>query len=72
MERYISKQERAQYEESVKYYRDIKNVVDTSHEEGREEERIAVIKRGLAKGYSVEIIANMTGLSEEKIRKLSL
>ena len=36
--RYISKQECAQYEESVKYYRDIKNVVDTSHEEGREEE----------------------------------
>ena len=72
----FSKQERAQYEESVKYYRDIKNVVDTSHQEGREEgrtaEQLEIAKRGLVKGYSIEIIADMTGLSEEEVRKLSL
>ncbi|WKN44105.1 Rpn family recombination-promoting nuclease/putative transposase [Tunicatimonas pelagia] len=70
----FNKQERASYEESVKYYRDIKNVVDTSHqegkEEGKEEERIEVAKRGLAKGYSTEVISDMTGLSTEEIEKL--
>ena len=53
----FSKEERVQYENSVKYYRDIKNVVDTSHEEGREEgrvegreeERVEVARRGIAK-----------------------
>lgn len=30
----FSKEEREAYEESLKYYRDIKNVVDTSREEG--------------------------------------
>lgn len=44
--------------------------VDTSHEEGRQEERIEMAKRGLAKGYSIEIIADMTGLSEEEIHQL--
>ena len=29
--------EKARYEESLKYYRDLKNVVDTSFEEGKEE-----------------------------------
>ena len=65
----FSKQERASYEESVKYYRDIKNVVDTSHQEGKEEERIRTAKRGLTKGYSTEIISDMTGLSAEEIEK---
>ena len=33
----FSKEEKEAYEESLKYYRDIKNIVDTSREEGREE-----------------------------------
>ncbi len=32
--------ERTKYEESLKYYRDLKNVVDTSFDEGREEGKI--------------------------------
>ena len=70
----FSKQERASYEESIKYYRDIKNVVDTSHQEGREEgkeeERIETARRGLAKGYSTEVVSDMTGLSVEEVEKL--
>ena len=66
----FSKKQRAQYVESVKYYRDIKNSIDTSHEKGREEERLAIARRGLAKGYAIEVIADMTGLSPEDIRKL--
>ncbi len=33
-------EEREAYEESLKYYRDLKNVVDTVNEEGREEGRM--------------------------------
>lgn len=36
----FSPKEREAYEESLKYYRDIKNVVDTSREEGRIEGKI--------------------------------
>ena len=67
----FSKEERTQYEKSIKYYRDIKNVVDTSHEEGREEERIEVARRGVSEGYPIEMIAKMTGLSEEEVKKLT-
>jgi len=35
----LNKQEREQYEESLKYYNDLKNSLDTSKEEGREEIR---------------------------------
>ena len=31
--------EKARYEKSLKYYRDLKNVVDTSYEEGKAEEK---------------------------------
>lgn len=74
----FDKKERFQYRQSMKYYRDIKNAVDTSHEkghkagrkEGRKEERIIAARRGLTKGYSIEIIAGMTGLSPEEIQQL--
>lgn len=33
----FSPEEQDAYENSLKYYRDLKNVVDTSREEGREE-----------------------------------
>jgi len=66
--------EREAYEKSLKYYRDIKNVVDTSREEGREEgreERNIEIARTLKKsGVSVEIIIQSTGLSKKEIENL--
>ena len=40
----FSAEEKVQYEESLKYYRDLKNVVDTSHKEGREEEKIQIAR----------------------------
>jgi predicted transposase YdaD len=42
--------ERESYEKSLKYYRDLKNVVDTSHEEGRLEGRAEGLQEGLQKG----------------------
>ncbi len=60
--------------ESLKYYRDIKNVIDTSKEEGKiegkEEEKEQTVKRGLQEGLTIELLVKLTGLSEEKIRKI--
>lgn len=52
--------EREAYEKSLKYYRDLKNVVDTSHEEGRlegrEEGRAEGLEEGIEKGRNEEEI----------------
>ena len=70
----FSPKEREAYEESLKYYRDIKNVVDTSREEGREEGReernIEIAKELKKNGISVEIIIQSTGLSKKEIENL--
>ena len=62
--------EREAYEESLKYYRDIKNVVDTSREEGREEERNEIAKELKKNGVGIDIIIKSTGLSAEEISRL--
>lgn len=62
----FTKEEREAYEESLKYYRDIKNVVDTSREEG-----IIEVARMMKKnGEPIEKIKKYTNLSEDQIRKL--
>jgi len=70
--------ERDQYENSLKYYRDIKNVVDTAYEdgelkgkiEGKIEERIIIAKKMKSKGIDYNTISDFTGLSNEEIEKL--
>ena len=54
------------YEKSLKYYRDIKNVVDSSKKEGKREVAIAM-KKG---GYSNEQIHKLTGLTDDEINGL--
>lgn len=70
----FSLEEREAYEESLKYYRDIKNVVDTSREEGIEEgkeERTLEIARELKKnGIPIDMIVKSTGLSKKEIEEL--
>jgi predicted transposase/invertase (TIGR01784 family) len=60
----------AEYEQSLKYYRDIKNVVDTSFEEGKKEERILIAKELLKNGVSIDIVIKSTGLTKEEIENL--
>jgi predicted transposase/invertase (TIGR01784 family) len=64
----------ATYETSLKYYRDMKNVVDTSFEEGKLEGKlegkIEIAQNLLKLGYSTLQIVQATGLSEEEIKKL--
>lgn len=66
----FSPKERAAYEKSLKYYRDIKNVVDTSKEEGREERNIEIAKRMKQEGFSNQQIKKITGLNDEEIGDL--
>lgn len=66
----FSPEEREAYEESLKYYRDLKNVVDTSREEGILEgiEKIAKIMK--EEGESIEKIMKYTNLSKKEIDDL--
>ncbi len=69
-------------EESLKYYRDLKNVVDTSFDEGKAEgiaegkaEGIAEGKAEIARqmkseGEPIEKIVRFTGLTADEIAKL--
>jgi len=54
--------EREAYEESLKYYRDIKNVVDTSREEGRDERNTEIAREMKTNGEPVEKIMKYTNL----------
>ena len=68
------KEEFQQYEESLKYYRDLKNTVDTAHYEGKREGKIAnqietVINLRNA-GAEIGLISQGTGLSIEEIKKI--
>jgi hypothetical protein len=67
------------YEDSLKYYRDLKNSLDTAKEEGieigvekgRVERNIEIAKKALRKGISVEDVIDLTGLSREQVEKLN-
>jgi predicted transposase/invertase (TIGR01784 family) len=65
-----SKKDREQYEESLKYFRDIKNVVDTAHEEGKIEGKIEIAKNLKNMGLNSKQISDATGLSENEINEL--
>ena len=66
----FTKEEQQAYEESLKYYRDIKNVVDTSREEGVMEEKARIAKNLKEKGVEIEMIIEVTGLTKEEIQEL--
>jgi len=62
------------YEDSLKTYRDLKGVIDTSHdegfEEGRMQEKIDMARLMKQKGYQVKEISELTGLTPADIEKL--
>ena len=66
------------YENSLKIYRDLKGVLDTAfdegkqegREEGREEGRLEVAKSLKENGVPIEIIIKTTGLSKDQINQL--
>ncbi|EAY25305.1 Rpn family recombination-promoting nuclease/putative transposase [Microscilla marina] len=78
----FDKNERFAYEDSLKYYRDLKNSLDTAWEEGLEKGREEGLELGEKRakvqtalkmkkaGLSLEEISQFTGLSIEQIRQL--
>ena len=62
------------YEDSLKYYRDIKNSLETARQEGREEgitaERKQIAKSAIEEGLSDEITIRLTGLTIDEIKRL--
>lgn len=62
--------EKNKYEESLKYYRDLKNVVDTSFDEGKAEGKVEIAREMKSEGEPIEKIIRFTGLTAEEIEKL--
>jgi predicted transposase/invertase (TIGR01784 family) len=60
----------AQYEESLKIYRDNINVINTAKKEGYDEGKIEVAKNLLGMGMDIVSVIKATGLEEEDIKKL--
>ncbi len=58
------------YEDSLKYYRDLKNSLDTAKEEGVEEGKIDVAKEMLKDNEPLEKIIKYIGLTSEQIEKI--
>lgn len=74
----FSKEEYRNYEDSLKYYRDLKNSLDTSKEEGRIEGKIEgrieekkkIAENMLNKNIDTSLIIELTGLSSDEINEL--
>lgn len=63
----FDKEERVAYEDSLKQYRDIKNVVNTA----KDERSMEIAKNFLEYGLSVEIVAKNTKLSIEEVTAIA-
>ena len=59
-----------EYADSLKTYRDLKNSLDTAEAHGEAKEQKATIRRLLASGASVDIIAIATGMTEADVKLL--
>jgi predicted transposase/invertase (TIGR01784 family) len=62
--------ELANYENSLKIYRDLKGVIDTAFDEGKIERNVEVAKKLKELGVNFEIITKSTGLTKEEIERL--
>ncbi len=58
------------YEDSLKYYRDLKNSLDTAKEEGKEERNTEIILNAQKMGMKISDISKLTSLSEETINRI--
>lgn len=74
----LTPDEKRKYEENVKYYRDLKNMIDTAFEagkaKGKEEvdpkRNIEIARQMKVEGEVIEKIVRYTGLTREEIEKL--
>jgi predicted transposase/invertase (TIGR01784 family) len=66
----LTKEERVEYDRAIRQYRDTLGVLDGAKNEGREEGREEVAKSMKRKGYPLEEIMELTGLTSEQIEVL--
>jgi len=66
----FTREELLSYEDSLKYYRDLKNSLDTAFEEGKIEGKIEVIKNGIRSGLEIAVLSKLTGLPEDEIGRI--
>ncbi|HRE58677.1 MAG TPA: PD-(D/E)XK nuclease family transposase, partial [Candidatus Kapabacteria bacterium] len=62
--------EYANYEHSLKIYRDLKSVIDTAFDEGKLEGKLEIAKSAKQMGLKIEDIIRLTGLRREDIENL--
>jgi predicted transposase/invertase (TIGR01784 family) len=66
----FSREEAEAYEESLKSYRDLKNSLDTAFEDGMVQREISFVLRLRDKNKSIAEIADLTGLSKERVEDI--
>ncbi len=66
----FDKKQLSDYEESLKVYRDLKGVIDTSFEEGKKERDKEIAKNMKKDGLPIDTILKYTSLTKEEIEKL--
>ena len=70
----FNREQLMQYEDSLKYYRDLKNSFDTIRDEGRDEgrelEKLELAARMKAKGYGLVEVMEITGLDKQTVENL--
>ncbi|TAG40152.1 MAG: hypothetical protein EAZ31_08645 [Cytophagia bacterium] len=66
----FTKQEKVQYKENLKYYRDLKNSFDTAFEEGEIKKSKQVAINLTSKGFDNLFIAEITNLTIEEIEEI--
>ena len=70
----LTREERRDYEESVKQYRDLRNVTDTAFNdgkiEGKMEEKKRTVLRGHEKGLTIEMLAELVELPVAEVLKM--
>jgi len=67
----FTQQEFRDYEDSLKYYRDLKNSLDTAKKEGKIEGKIEDAIKMLEKELDISLISEITGLTENEINDLN-
>jgi len=67
---HFNPEEREEYEESLKYYRDLQNTLDTARDEGKIEKGFEVALNLIAMDFGDEQIGQATGLSINEVVKL--
>ena len=76
---FFTREKLSSYEDGKKFYGDIKNCMDTAFEEGKVEGKeeglkegkktliVEIIRNGVSNNISVEILTQLTGLTEKEV-----